>query len=103
MFVIISMLQSLIKNYDQDMETLTKQQKQQVEKAEASQTVDLKNAAKRIKIEQVCPCKGHCILTLSLLAVTCGILLTFANSLDPDQDRQNVGPDLDPNRLHARI
>ena len=27
------------------------------------------------------------------------VLITFANSLDPDQDRQNVGPDLDPNRL----
>ena len=26
-------------------------------------------------------------------------LVAFANSLDPDQDRQNVGPDLDPNRL----
>ena len=26
-------------------------------------------------------------------------LITFANSLDPDQDRQNVGPDLDPNCL----
>ena len=39
------MLQSLIKNYDQDMETLTKQQKQQVEKAEASQTVDLVGAS----------------------------------------------------------
>ena len=25
--------------------------------------------------------------------------ITFANSLDPDQDRQYVGPDLDPNRL----
>ena len=24
---------------------------------------------------------------------------SFANSLDPDQDRHNVGPDLDPNRL----
>ena len=23
--------------------------------------------------------------------------MVFANSLDPDQDRQNVGPDLDPN------
>lgn len=42
-----------MKNYDQDMETLTKQQKQQVEKAEASQAIDLKNAGKRIKIEQV--------------------------------------------------
>ena len=29
----------------------------------------------------------------------CRLLITFANSLDPDQDRQNVGPDLDPNRL----
>ena len=27
------------------------------------------------------------------------LLLTFANSLDPDQDRQNVGPDLDLNSL----
>ena len=32
-------------------------------------------------------------LVLSLLAAT------SANSLDPDQDRQNVGPDLDPNSL----
>ena len=27
----------------------------------------------------------------------CHLLLIFANSLDPDQARQNVGPDLDPN------
>ena len=27
------------------------------------------------------------------------LLITFANSLDPDQDRQDVGPDLDPNCL----
>ena len=27
----------------------------------------------------------------------CRLLITFANSLDPDQARQNVGPDLDPN------
>ena len=26
-------------------------------------------------------------------------VLTLVNSLDPDQDRQNVGPDLDPNCL----
>ena len=24
-------------------------------------------------------------------------LITFANSLDPDQAKQNIGPDLDPN------
>ena len=27
------------------------------------------------------------------------LLITFANSLDPDQARQNVAPDLDPNCL----
>ena len=27
------------------------------------------------------------------------LLITYANSLDPDQDRQNVGPDLNPNSL----
>ena len=29
----------------------------------------------------------------------CCLLITFANSFEPDQDRQNVGPDLDPNCL----
>ena len=28
----------------------------------------------------------------------CRLLITFANSLEPDQDRQNVGPDLDSKR-----
>ena len=27
------------------------------------------------------------------------LLITFAISLDPDKGGQNVGPDLDPNRL----
>ena len=29
----------------------------------------------------------------------CSTLITFANSLDPDQDQQNAGPDLDQNCL----
>ena len=29
----------------------------------------------------------------------CWLLISFAKSLDPDQARQNVGPDLDPNCL----
>ena len=40
--------------------------------------------------------------TLALFFFASGdfcLLITFANSLDPDQDRQNVGPDLDPNCL----
>ena len=32
-------------------------------------------------------------------AYKCRLLIIFANSLDPDQARQNVGPDLDPNCL----
>ena len=32
----------------------------------------------------------------------CCLLITFANSFDPDQARQNVGPDLDPNFLTSR-
>ena len=31
------------------------------------------------------------------------LLITFANSLDPDQDRQNVGPDLDPKLFNTLI
>ena len=27
------------------------------------------------------------------------LLIIFANSLDPDQAGQNIGPDLDPNRF----
>ena len=27
------------------------------------------------------------------------LLITLANSLEPNQDRENVGPDLDPNSL----
>ena len=33
----------------------------------------------------------------------CRLRLTFANSLDPDQDQQNVGPDLDPNCLTLTV
>ena len=29
----------------------------------------------------------------------CHLLLTFANSLDPDQDKQIVGPNVHPNCL----
>ena len=31
------------------------------------------------------------------------LMITNTNSLDPDQDRQNVGPDLDPNRLTLSV
>ena len=40
-------------------------------------------------------------LTLALLAANFFCFSSFANSFDPDQDRQNVGPDLDPNVLQS--
>ena len=33
----------------------------------------------------------------------CRLLMTFANSLDPDQVRRNVSPDLDPNHLKVNF
>ena len=39
----------------------------------------------------------HPCLTLFLASgYFCRLLISFANSLDPDQDRQNVGPELYP-------
>ena len=37
--------------------------------------------------------------SLSAFSDFCHLLITFANSLDPDQTRQNFEPDLDPNCL----
>ena len=35
------------------------------------------------------------------VGVFCHQMIIFANSLDPDQALQNVGPDLDPNFGHS--
>ena len=44
------------------------------------------------------------LLTLSLLTGDIfHLLITFANSLDPDQDQQDVGPDLDPKLFDSLI
>ena len=34
---------------------------------------------------------------------SCHLLIIFANSLAPDQDQQNVVPDLDPNRVTTHM
>lgn len=44
--------QQLLRTYDADIEALNRQQKQQVEKAESLQEVELKNASKKIRAEQ---------------------------------------------------
>ena len=43
-------------------------------------------------------CWVYFLASWPLLSFCC-LLITFANSLDPDQDGQNVHPDLDPNCL----
>ena len=41
----------------------------------------------------------YAINSLSVCRDICHLLITFVNNLDPDQARQNVGHDLDPNCL----
>ena len=41
----------------------------------------------------------HSFKLFLAVATFCPLLLTFANSFDPDQARHNLGPDLDPNCL----
>ena len=38
-----------------------------------------------------------------LPVLSCRLLITFANSLDPDQAQQFVGPDLDRNCLTLQV
>ncbi|XP_074643744.1 serine/threonine-protein kinase 10-like isoform X2 [Tubulanus polymorphus] len=45
-------MQSLLKSYEADIENLNRQQKNQVEKAEVSQGIDMKFASKKIKCDQ---------------------------------------------------
>lgn len=49
----IFFFQILVKNYDNDLEALNRQQKQLVEKAEQQQELDLKFASKKIRADQV--------------------------------------------------
>ena len=45
---------------------------------------------------------AHRVVTVNSFPTSgdfCHLLISFSNSLDPDQARQNVGPDLDPNCL----
>ena len=44
-----------------------------------------------------------CYSSSTLFLLFCRLLINFANSLDPDQARQKVGPDLDPNGLTLMV
>ena len=43
------------------------------------------------------PFHKYCELTFHASVDFCYLLITFASSLDPDQVRQNIGLNLDPN------
>ena len=45
---------------------------------------------------------NQCLSLVNSSPTECRLLRTYANSLDPDQARQNVGPDLDPICLPLR-
>jgi len=60
----------LIRGYDTELETTTRTQKQQVERAEQIQESDLRNASKKIRSEQV-----H--LDIISLPPSCYLLLFF--------------------------
>ena len=47
----------------------------------------------------ICMCTYFTIFLFTGLIPVYPLLIAFANSLDLDQDRQNVGPDLDPKCL----
>lgn len=51
--VIVLVFQALKKTFEQDLDALNKQQKMLIEKAEQNQQADMKNAAKKLKTEQV--------------------------------------------------
>ena len=58
----------------------------------------------RLKLATNRTCVKHSTTELPIASSDfCCQLITFANSLDPDQDRQKVGPDLDPNRLTLSV
>ena len=46
-----------------------------------------------------CVCFFYSALPFTVGDELYGLLMTFVNSLDPDQAQHNVGPDLDPNCL----
>ena len=55
----------------------------------------LPNMLGRMKMKPGCEVALSCS-KLNLLVSKCHLLITFANSLDPDQARRFVGPDLGP-------
>ena len=59
---------------------------------------NMNNRTSAVSLEETCQyLSDSCSLHLLLLASGdfCCLMITFANSLNPIQDRPNVGPDLD--------
>ena len=60
---------------------------------------------KKLEPDEINFSQGFCQKVVSFPARGdfCCLLITFVKSLDPDQVRQNVGSDLDPNYLTPRL
>ena len=50
----------------------------------------------RTSISLLIFCQNFYVYSFLASGDFCCLLITFANSLDPDQEQQNDGPDLDP-------
>ena len=51
------------------------------------------------RYENICILFVIAIRKVSTSSCFCGLLITFTNSLEPDQGRQNISLDLNPNHL----
>ena len=58
---------------------------------------------KKIVLEYAKYAKGYALRTGIIFAYWSRLLITFANSMDPEQARQNVWPDLEPTCLTLMI
>ena len=69
--------------------TLAKWKKLEPNEVDFSQGLSQKVVSRNCSVLKSLPTSGD----------FCHLLITLANSLDPDQAQRNVGPDLDPNCL----
>ena len=79
--------QYAIKGSEQDWGTALAAGKQGLVSVKRSVLYHRSHADDKIRLNQFTMDFFHLVLTFSLLAATCPLLIAFANSLDPGQDR----------------
>ena len=76
---------------------LRKKQQQKKKNNKQTNINNLSSAEDAHKVLKVNPPTLACLNSFPASGDFCRLLITFANSLDPDQARQNIGPVLNPN------